>query len=380
MSVTIDHDGVLSVAYPGQPNETHVLQDPIGEKWDVLADGSTGALTLTDGSTGFPAAWTIFDENGTPWSLTVDTLGLLKMEGFDRNILVAPVINSPIKLNGVAAEGYQLFAFVAGTTTHAQTYRHYANISLQPTPIVLNEFGLPTDAVFLISGELYDFALIPPDGGPAVKEWRSVKVGPPSLTSSITQWLNDDISAAYLSPSSFTVSGDSRDIFRPGRRLQLVQSSTIYGIVSSVAYVDGVTTISVLVDSTDLDPALTVVRVGLLSPPYGAIPGRRHIRTATFLLGNATLPLSDGFNLLTAGTMGIMKKPVPAGWLECNGQAVSRTGKAALFASISTTFGAGDGSTTFNVPNIATTGMGANALTTNDIIAGNLVYVIYAQG
>jgi microcystin-dependent protein len=40
----------------------------------------------------------------------------------------------------------------------------------------------------------------------------------------------------------------------------------------------------------------------------------------------------------------------PTGWLLCNGAAVSRTTYAALFAAISTAFGAGDGSTTFNVP------------------------------
>lgn len=41
----------------------------------------------------------------------------------------------------------------------------------------------------------------------------------------------------------------------------------------------------------------------------------------------------------------------PTGALLCQGQAVSRTTYAALFAIIGTTFGAGDGSTTFNVPN-----------------------------
>ena len=41
----------------------------------------------------------------------------------------------------------------------------------------------------------------------------------------------------------------------------------------------------------------------------------------------------------------------PSGWLLANGAAVSRTTYAALFAVISTTFGVGDGSTTFNVPN-----------------------------
>lgn len=40
----------------------------------------------------------------------------------------------------------------------------------------------------------------------------------------------------------------------------------------------------------------------------------------------------------------------PDGWLLCHGQAVSRTEYPALFAAIGTTYGAGDGSTTFNVP------------------------------
>lgn len=42
----------------------------------------------------------------------------------------------------------------------------------------------------------------------------------------------------------------------------------------------------------------------------------------------------------------------PSGWLLCDGSAVSRTTYAALFAIIGTVFGAGDGSTTFNLPNL----------------------------
>lgn len=42
---------------------------------------------------------------------------------------------------------------------------------------------------------------------------------------------------------------------------------------------------------------------------------------------------------------------VPTGWLEANGAAVSRTTYSALFAVYSTTYGVGDGSTTFNLPN-----------------------------
>ncbi|WP_337945504.1 phage tail protein [Sutterella wadsworthensis] len=44
---------------------------------------------------------------------------------------------------------------------------------------------------------------------------------------------------------------------------------------------------------------------------------------------------------------------VPDGWLLCNGAAVSRSTYAALFAVIGTKHGSGDGSTTFNLPNLA---------------------------
>ena len=40
----------------------------------------------------------------------------------------------------------------------------------------------------------------------------------------------------------------------------------------------------------------------------------------------------------------------PAGYLECNGQAISRTTYAGLFTVLGTSYGAGDNSTTFNLP------------------------------
>ena len=75
---------------------------------------------------------------------------------------------------------------------------------------------------------------------------------------------------------------------------------------------------------------------------------------------------------------------IPSGYLECNGQAVSRSTYSALFAVIGTTYGAGDGASTFLVPDlqdnvavgkspnkaIATTG-GANAVTTTGNMGGS---------
>lgn len=42
----------------------------------------------------------------------------------------------------------------------------------------------------------------------------------------------------------------------------------------------------------------------------------------------------------------------PVGWLQCNGQAISRTTYSTLYNAIGTTHGAGDGATTFNVPDM----------------------------
>ena len=48
----------------------------------------------------------------------------------------------------------------------------------------------------------------------------------------------------------------------------------------------------------------------------------------------------------------------PSGWLFCDGSQISRTTYAALFAVIGTTYGSGDGTTTFNLPNFG--GFAAN--------------------
>ena len=66
----------------------------------------------------------------------------------------------------------------------------------------------------------------------------------------------------------------------------------------------------------------------------------------------------DGANLTgiegipTATIVPWSSASVPSGFLECNGAAVSRSTYSALFAIISTTYGAGDGASTFNLPDM----------------------------
>jgi microcystin-dependent protein len=69
-------------------------------------------------------------------------------------------------------------------------------------------------------------------------------------------------------------------------------------------------------------------------------------------------PAAGGSISNTAGIIGEIRAfagiaaAVPAQWLLCYGQAVSRTTFASLFAVLGTSWGAGDGSTTFNLPDL----------------------------
>lgn len=63
-------------------------------------------------------------------------------------------------------------------------------------------------------------------------------------------------------------------------------------------------------------------------------------------------PSGIGTSMPIGSLMWFAAKKVPDSWLICDGRAISRTTYASLFSVIGTTFGAGDGSTTFNLPNI----------------------------
>ena len=63
--------------------------------------------------------------------------------------------------------------------------------------------------------------------------------------------------------------------------------------------------------------------------------------------------LANAPNPIEAGTIAYLgMSTAPTGWLKANGAAVSRTTYADLFTAIGTTFGVGDGGTTFNLPDL----------------------------
>jgi microcystin-dependent protein len=120
-------------------------------------------------------------------------------------------------------------------------------------------------------------------------------------------------------------------------------SPSTLGIVGRQAIVTGE------VDSPrlDLDLGSSWVTVG---PPTKdgdpAVAGSRSLGTG---VGQAAPGNSASF--FSPGDLKVSAAANPqTGWLRCDGAAVSRTTYAALYAAISTAYGTGDGSTTFNVP------------------------------
>jgi microcystin-dependent protein len=107
---------------------------------------------------------------------------------------------------------------------------------------------------------------------------------------------------------------------------------------------------------TDIAAALTGSlprdgSAGMQGPLFLAADGVQPLEAVT--VQQLTTTINGSNNWLAAGCVQhFAGGTVPSGWLECNGQAVGRATYPDLFAAIGTTYGVGDGSTTFNVPDL----------------------------
>lgn len=113
---------------------------------------------------------------------------------------------------------------------------------------------------------------------------------------------------------------------------------------------------------TDPIPLCSTTDSGLIGPLSG--------NATDYVGGDGLCHTSEG--VPSGSIMDFAGATLPIGWLFCNGNAVSRVTYAGLYGAIGTTYGKGDGSTTFNLPNCmgrVRVGAGAGAGLSNRVLA-----------
>ena len=139
---------------------------------------------------------------------------------------------------------------------------------------------------------------------------------------------------------------------------QLILGDTSEGFDISNSYIINVT-VSDELSSTTFSMTLASGTPHIAYSPNGVGIMGKYNEEAGGLLQVAGVPIQGGGGISgdtvpIGAIMPYSSSYIPENWLECNGQAVNRIDYADLFQRIGTTFGAGDGSTTFNVPNFNT--------------------------
>ena len=205
--------------------------------------------------------------------------------------LQSPGFNLQFHHDGVPCVDFLLYAFIAGTNTPKDTFQDSLEAANHTHPIVLDEQGRPPgEGVFLEDTGAYDFELRDPDDAP-IDSWSDVSGIPPAADETFLP-LEGGVAMTGL----FELAGPAEAELQPptlGQTEDLIAAAVAAAVATLTAQLE----------------------------PIGTIKG----------WVTATVP-TDGKHL------------------QCNGQAISRTTYADLFDLWGVTFGVGDGTTTFNVP------------------------------
>ena len=143
-----------------------------------------------------------------------------------------------------------------------------------------------------------------------------------------------------------------------GSDLQAVSTHTdataAHGATGAVV---GTTNTQTLTNKTLTSPKINEnVAVTATATEINLLDGVTASTTEINYLTGVTSNIQTQFNNLVTVPSGVISafggSSAPAGWLLCDGTAVSRSTYSALFAIVGTTYGSGDGSTTFNLPNL----------------------------
>jgi len=244
--------------------------------------------------------------------------------------------------------------YEVNTTTDEPIYSDAAGLTALPNPITLNSAGRAVDgssnlvAIYLSDAGATDYKEVVKDSG-GTTLWTDDNIPQPvDPTASLTdtakpriQWSTDTDTSVSLTAGNLG-----------GGRLADSSSNDItYAPIAASTAGNGN---GYLIKKTSGSNTVTFDPDGSETVDGGS--------TFAWTTGNASYWfISDGANWRVALDRGDVPvgsivawttSAAPAGWLECDGSAISRTTYAGLFAVISDDYGNGDGSTTFNLPDL----------------------------
>ena len=172
------------------------------------------------------------------------------------------------------------------------------------------------------------------------------------------------VAALKLAGTTVTSTGAELNIL-DGVTATAAELNILDGVTSTAAelnILDGVTSttaeLNILDGVTSTTAELNILDgVTSTTAELNILDGVTATTTELNFVDGVTSSIQTQINLAVAQTpagaiMPFAMSSVPTGWLECNGSAVSRSTYASLFSAISDDYGAGDGSSTFNLPDL----------------------------
>ena len=252
--------------------------------------------------------------------------------------------------DGAPLVGGKIYTYAAGTSTPATTYTDSSAGTANTNPIILDSYGQAN--IWLLSTVSYKFV---------------VKTATDTLLYTVDNIATPLDVSALASPPPIGSTTPNTGAFTT---LSASGAVTLTGLgamkLNAGTTADRPTPSNGMIRYNTSFAAFEGYKGGAWGPVVGAtVPSVLSLSTAAGALditySGTPLPVANGGTGLTS--LATLQTPigsfmyhtgstVPTNYLEANGAAISRTTYAALYAVIGTVYGSGDGSTTFNVPDV----------------------------